>query len=85
VGGNTKMDDPHAVEIISRDDIDTLERSDTSMMPAGQLNSLHEDEVLDLIAFLMSRGDSDHKMFRNAGGTKESDTQPKVKSTVGVQ
>ena len=40
-----------------------MERSDISMMPAGLLNTLHEDEVLDLMAFLLSRGDAENAMF----------------------
>jgi len=33
-------------------------------MPEGLLNSLREDEIQDLIAFLLSRGDPHSKMFR---------------------
>jgi hypothetical protein len=34
------------------------------MMPAGLLNSLKADEIQDLIAYLISRGDAKHRMFR---------------------
>jgi hypothetical protein len=34
------------------------------MMPEGLLNILTEDEILDLMAFLLSRGDREHRMFR---------------------
>jgi hypothetical protein len=41
-----------------------MEMSKVSMMPEGLLDSLKEEEVLDLLAYLLSRGDRDHKMFR---------------------
>jgi hypothetical protein len=34
------------------------------MMPEGLLNSLKEDEIQDLVAFLLSQGDRQNKMFR---------------------
>jgi hypothetical protein len=34
------------------------------MMPEGLLNSLNQDEIGDLVAFLFSRGDRKTKMFR---------------------
>jgi hypothetical protein len=37
------------------------------MMPQGLLDTLNEDEVLDLMAYLLSRGDRNHAMFA-AGG-----------------
>ena len=35
-----------------------------SMMPAGLLNPLNEEEVLDLVAYLLSMGNPDHAMFK---------------------
>jgi hypothetical protein len=34
-------------------------------MPAGVLNTLTEAQVLDLLAYLISDGDSDHAVFRS--------------------
>ena len=34
------------------------------MMPEGLLNTLHEDEVKDLLAYLLSRGQRDDRMFQ---------------------
>jgi hypothetical protein len=34
------------------------------MMPPGLLNSLKPDEIQDLVAYLLSRGDAKHRMFR---------------------
>jgi hypothetical protein len=33
-------------------------------MPADLLKPLNEDEVLDLMAYLLSRGDPNHPMFK---------------------
>ena len=38
------------------------------MMPEGLLNTLNRDEVLDLVAYLLSRGDRDNAMFRGMPG-----------------
>jgi len=35
-----------------------------SPMPEGLLNSLKEEEIQDLIAYLLSRGDPESAMFR---------------------
>jgi hypothetical protein len=34
------------------------------MMPKGLLNTLSEEEVKDLMAYLLSRGDRSHAMFK---------------------
>jgi hypothetical protein len=36
----------------------------TSMMPAGLLNTLNDEELLDLMAYLLSRGDRNNAMFQ---------------------
>ncbi len=61
---NTDMLDPNALTNVRRGRIETMETSKLSMMPEGLLNVLHEDEVIDLMAFLLSRGDRNHKMFK---------------------
>jgi putative heme-binding domain-containing protein len=49
---------------INRHHIESIRPSPISPMPTGLLNTLTQDEVLDLIAFLFSGGDKNHKMFR---------------------
>ncbi|MEX0641210.1 MAG: c-type cytochrome [Pirellulales bacterium] len=74
---NPDMLDPNAIIEVDRRRIDHMDKSDTSMMPAGLLNTLHEDELLDLMAFLLSRGDANSTMFArksiSAGATDASD------------
>ena len=38
--------------------------SKTSNMPTGMLNALHETQILDLLAYLISDGAADHPAFR---------------------
>jgi len=33
-------------------------------MPEGLLNSLDRDEILDMLAYMLSRGDPKHRIFR---------------------
>jgi putative heme-binding domain-containing protein len=42
--------------VIKRDEIDEKTESKVSLMPIGLLNSLTEDEVLDLMAYVLSGG-----------------------------
>jgi putative heme-binding domain-containing protein len=60
---NTNMLDPSALEQIKREDIEEIKPSPVSMMPKGLLDTLHEDEVLDLMAFLLSRGNRNDLKF----------------------
>jgi putative heme-binding domain-containing protein len=49
---------------VRRADIEKIEPSTISPMPEGLLNSLNRDEVLDLMAYLLSAGDRTSRMFR---------------------
>ncbi len=61
---NVNMFDPNEIESVDRTKVESIEPSKVSMMPEGLLSLLNEDEVLDLIAFLLSRGDANHEMFQ---------------------
>ena len=61
---NTDMLDPNAMRNINRSNIASFKLSKQSMMPAGLLDVLKDDEVLDLMAYLLSRGDRNHMMFK---------------------
>ncbi len=49
---------------LKRSEIEELKPSPTSLMPGDLLKTLNENEVLDLLAYLLSRGDPNHAMFR---------------------
>jgi len=53
---STDPENPSKVETIAKSDIESLQPSAMSLMPEGLLKSLNQDEVLDLFAYLMSRG-----------------------------
>ena len=52
------MFDPGRTTNVRRADIEEMKPSDVSLMPVGLLNSLTEEEIQDLVAFLLTRGDS---------------------------
>ena len=58
------MFDPDELVNVNRKTIVSIEPSKVSMMPAGLVNSLTQDEILDVVAYLLSRGDAAHPMFR---------------------
>jgi len=49
--------------VISLDDIEERAVSPVSIMPAGLLNKLTEEEIVDLIAYLLARGDRKHAFY----------------------
>ena len=49
---------------VNRKKVESMQTSKVSMMPAGLLDSFKEDEIYDLMAYLLSRGDRNHKMFK---------------------
>jgi putative heme-binding domain-containing protein len=60
----TNMLDPNGQVRVSQKKVETIERSPVSMMPEGLLDTLREDEILDLVAYLLSRGDRNNRMFK---------------------
>ena len=56
--------DSSKVATIAKEDVDAVTPSPISLMPADLLNELNEDEVLDLMAYLLSRGNSGDAMFK---------------------
>jgi putative heme-binding domain-containing protein len=61
---SVNMFDPNEIESVDRTKVESIEPSKVSMMPEGLLHLLNKDEVLDLMAYLLSRGDSGHAMFK---------------------
>ena len=50
--------------IIKKADIEARKLSPHSLMPKGLLDTLNRDEILDLIAYLASRGNTKHPLFQ---------------------
>jgi len=49
--------------VILKDDIRFQKKSEVSLMPKGLLDKLSREEILDLIAYVMAKGDKEHKMY----------------------
>ena len=60
----TDPEDSSKVVEIPRKSIEAVKPSTVSLMPEKLLAPLNEQEVLDLLAYLLSRGDSTDAMFR---------------------
>ncbi len=60
----TNPEDSAAVAEVKKADIEEQKPSPTSLMPKDLLKTLNEAEVLDLLAYLLSRGNSQDPMFR---------------------
>ena len=51
--------------VLQRSDIVERKKSPVSIMPKGLLDKLTREEILDLVAFIRSRGDPHHPFFRS--------------------
>jgi putative heme-binding domain-containing protein len=60
----TNMLEPNGLTNVSRSRVESIEPSKISMMPEGLLDTFKEDEIADLMAYLLSRGDREHAMFK---------------------
>ena len=61
---NTDMFDPNQRVGVDRRNVKSLEPSTVSPMPPGLLNLMKEEEVLDLMAYVLSGGNSNNPMFQ---------------------
>ena len=56
--------DPDQRRRLAKADISGQRVSDVSPMPAGLLNTLTREEILDLITWIESGGDANHALFK---------------------
>ncbi len=64
--------------LILKDDIEEMATSAISQMPLGLLNPLSEEELLDLLAYLLSRGNPEDAMFAPKSSGRDSDSAGRV-------
>jgi putative heme-binding domain-containing protein len=57
-------EDSTKVVEVKKEDVESVKLSNVSLMPEKLLSSLNENEVLDMLAYLLSRGDPNHPMFK---------------------
>jgi putative heme-binding domain-containing protein len=61
---NTNMLDPNLQVGVDQRRVEETKPSPVSMMPEGLLDTLNRDEVLDLMAYILSRGDRNQDVFK---------------------
>lgn len=54
---------PEKLRVLDKDDIDERDPSKISIMPQGVLNKLTREEILDLLAYVISKGDQKAKLY----------------------
>lgn len=60
----TDPEDATKVKTIPKDEIEVMRPSPTSLMPKDLVKPLNQEELADLLAYLLSRGDPNHPMFQ---------------------
>lgn len=60
----TDMLVPSAVVRVNRNNIESMQTSRVSMMPDGLLDTCSLDEIKDLLAYMLSKGDLRHAIFK---------------------
>ena len=58
------LDEGEKPKELAKADIDERVESPVSLMPLGLLNTLTQEDILDLLAFLESGGNSAYRAFR---------------------
>jgi len=61
---NTDLSDPDQRVNVDRKEVKSIERSAISPMPPMLLNMLTQDEILDLVAYVLSGGDKEKPVFK---------------------
>ncbi len=69
---NTNMLDPNQNVGVDVRQVESMTRSETSMMPTGLIDRLNREEVLDLLAYLLSGGNPDHSFFERRTRSQSS-------------
>jgi putative heme-binding domain-containing protein len=54
--------------VLKKADIAERKKSPTSIMPKGLLDKFTKEEILDLVAYVVARGDARHKLFQGEHG-----------------
>ena len=61
----TDMMKPSATTKIKVETIKSIEASPISMMPPGLLSTMSDEDILDLLAYLLSAGNPKHELYQN--------------------
>jgi putative heme-binding domain-containing protein len=61
---NTDLTDPDMRVTLDRKSLESLQMSKTSAMPTALLGLLNKNEILDLVAYILSGGNASHPFFQ---------------------
>ena len=61
---NTDLTNPNQRVNVARNKVESIEISEVSPMPPGLLSMLKKEEILDLLAYVLSGGDASNAMFQ---------------------
>ena len=56
--------------VVRKDHVDEVSLSNVSAMPAGLLDRLEKQQILDLLAYIESRGDPHHGVYTTSDSKK---------------
>jgi putative heme-binding domain-containing protein len=62
---NTDLTNPNQRVTIDRKEVEQMAVSEVSPMPAGLFDRMTKDEILDLLAYVLSGGDPQHEVFKS--------------------
>ena len=60
---NTDLYNPNQRTSVQRKEVESMGPSPVSPMPPGLLNMMKKEEILDLLAYILSGGDEQHRFF----------------------
>ncbi len=61
---NTDLTDPNKRRTVNRTQVSSIQPSPISAMPTGLLNPMTKEEILDMIAYILSAGNKSNAMFK---------------------
>ncbi len=62
---NTDLYNPNQRTSLQRKEVKSMGPSTVSPMPPGLLNMMEKEEIMDLLAYILSGGDTNHRFFSN--------------------
>ena len=62
---NTDLYNPNQRTSVQRKEVLSMGPSTVSPMPPGLLNMMEKEEIMDLLAYILSGGDAEHSFFNN--------------------
>lgn len=60
---NTDMMKSSTVTKVKADNLNSIEISSISIMPPGLINTIDKEDILDVMAYLIASGKSEHKLY----------------------